>query len=433
MRRVIVPILLIGMALALAAASATPASDAGDAFAASAESHGPSFKGQRAAEAEPLLALAALSNTGVVLQRVDPISLEGLSAQIPVGEYHDAWSLSPDRSQLALAVSAPGRKSRIGVLIVDVRSMQIVRGIETGIAAGALGWLAPRRLVAALLRGGTVLIDPATGEIIHRWPGFSFLDAASRVPNALAILFGGAPEIRYVDPFGTWQGTVTPRLGLADARGRFRSVPLERVRLSLRSSGAYTDRAGLAVDPSRAQAFVFAADAPAARVDLRTMRVSYHRLATSPTRGRGKNVLARARHALWLGDAHVAVLGHDLLRPAGRQRAPSSNPAGVTLIDTATWKARLLDPTADSAVVVSGMLLAYRSRGAARDGVRLYTVGGHRVATLLDGERVLDVQVAWDSAYVRTPSALYVLDVPSRTLVNKIVPPVDLVDLIGTS
>lgn len=82
-----------------------------------------------------------------VLARLDSLSLKPVSPQVPIPEYHDAWSLSPDGSQIALGMSAPGREGRVGVLLVDLDAMKVVRGIETGIAAEALAWLAPRVLV----------------------------------------------------------------------------------------------------------------------------------------------------------------------------------------------------------------------------------------------------------------------------------------------
>jgi hypothetical protein len=46
---------------------------------------------------------------------------------------------------------------------------------------------------------------------------------------------------------------------------------------------------------------------------------------------------------------------------------------------------------------------------------------------------VFDVQVAAGLAYVRIPSAVYVVDVRSGKVVNKIVPPRDLRDVIVRS
>jgi hypothetical protein len=392
---------------------------------------------------EPLLGLLqAAKNTSVSLARLDPRSLRPVSRQVEVGEYHDTWSLSPDASQLALGVSSgesvltPSRRlrGRIGIYIVDLRAMELVQEIETGIAAEALGWLAPRRLVAGLQRGGTVLVDPLTGRILRRWPGFSFPDLSARIGNALVMLFPDLPL--------TTVARATPRLAVVDAQSRLRSVKLKRIQLAVRSRNGtyYMDRAGLAVDPARARAYVFAADAPVAQVDLRTMRVSYHRfdpLFLRPgelqgSEARPKNaVLSRERRALWLGNGHVVVFGRDLVAARGRREALI--PAGAALVNTAKWKWRTLDRSATGAAFVAGRLVVYGPGwypAAAGAGLRAYTLGGRRTFHLLKGKRVFDVQVAADLAYVRTPSAVYVVDVRHGKVVNKIVPPRDLVDVI---
>jgi hypothetical protein len=180
-----------------------------------------------------------------VLARRDPLSLQPVSPQVPIAEYHDAWSLSPDGSQIALAISAPGREGRVGVLLVDLDTMKVVRGIETGIAAAALEWLAPRVLIAALQRGGTVRIDPVTGTITNRWPDFSFPDESARTKDSIVMLAGPDPD--------TSAGSAPARLAVVDARDGLRSVVLERIRLRVRLANGteYRDRAGLAVDPER--------------------------------------------------------------------------------------------------------------------------------------------------------------------------------------
>jgi hypothetical protein len=53
------------------------------------------------------------------------------------GEYHDAWSLSPDRRLAAFGISAPGETGRIGIRVLDLGTFQVVKDIETGIAGGA--------------------------------------------------------------------------------------------------------------------------------------------------------------------------------------------------------------------------------------------------------------------------------------------------------
>jgi hypothetical protein len=391
---------------------------------------------------KPFLGLVQAPNSSVSLARLNPLSLRRVSPQLDVGEYHDTWSLSPDASQLALGVSSgesvlnPSRRlrRRIGIYIVDLQALKLVQEVETGIAAEALGWVARRRLVAGLQRGGTVLVDPLTGRILRRWPGFSFPDVSARVGNALVMLFPDLPL--------TTAASATPRLAVVDAQGRLRSVKLRRIQLAVRSRHGtyYMDRAGLAIDPTRARAYVFAADAPAAQVDLHTMRVSYHRLdplflrpgELQGSEARPKNaVLSRERRAVWVGDRYVVVFGRDVV--TGRGRSEALIPAGAALVNTATWKWRTLDRSATGAAFVAGRVVVYGPGwypAAAGIGLRAYALSGGRTFYIFKGKRVFDVQVAADLAYVRTPSAVHVVDVRSGKVVNKVAPPRDLVDVI---
>jgi hypothetical protein len=355
---------------------------------------------------------------------------------VEVGEYHDEWALSPDASQVALARGGQG----LGIQIIDLEAMELDREIQTGIAAEALGWLAPRLLVAGLQRGGIVLVDPLTGKILRRWPGFSFPDASARVRSGLVMLLPRFRKSRPGLPLTRVAGA--PRLVVVDSHGALRSVTLERIRLGVRftSSLYYMDRAALAVDASREQAYVFAADAPVAQVDLRTMRVSYHRvepLFLHPGELQGSEprpksaVLGRERSALWLPNGRVLVSGRDFVT-SGNGRGVLVVPAGATLIDTRSWRSRTLDRRAGGAAFTTGRLLVYepaRYAGAGA-GLRGYSLGGREMFDLVTRARVLDVQVATDRAYVRTLRAVYVVDVPLGKVVRKVVPPVDLVDVI---
>lgn len=380
---------------------------------------------------QPLLGvLYATPNAPAVLARLDPLSLKPVSRQVEIGEYHPAWSLSPDGSQLALARGGQG----IGIEIVELKAMKLVRDVHTGIAAEALGWLAPRRLVAGLQRGGTVLVDPVTGRIRRRWPGFSFPDESARLPDALVMLL---PQLRKSSPnLPLTRVAGAPRLAVVDRQGRLRSVTLKRIRLDARFANGvyYEDRAALAVDPARARAYIFAADAPVTEVDLRTMRVSYHRELAGPEI-EGKNAPARQRHALWLGGGKIAVFGRDLSAAKGKLAA---TPAGVTLIDTRDWSACTLDARASGAAFAVGRVLTYGpgsavSRDEAGVGFRAFTVGGAEAFHLFDGQQVWDVETASGRAYVRSPDAVHVVDVRTGKAVGKITPPPELADVIGGS
>lgn len=426
------------LALVITAAAAVlglaSCADGGRSFAEPCAGAPTSRTGRSTAPPTTLLGVRGIPNTtAVMLARLDPLSLRPVSTPVRVGEYHDAWSLSPDGSRVALGISAgeslisPSRRlrGRIGIVIVDLDAMKVVQELETGIAASALGWLAPRRLVASLLRGGTVLVDPVTGKILRRWPGLSDPGRSARSGDSLVMLFP-RPSSTPTD------GTAT-RLALVNARGRLRSVALDRIQLAagLTNGVGYADEAGLAVDPGGGRAYVFAAGAPAAEVDLATMDVSYHDVELEAGAQPGKAVLARLRRALWLGKGRAVVVGRNIV-PDDRGGV-ASIAAGATLVDTAAWTLCVVDPRAGGAAFGAGRLLAYASGARPAIGLRAYTPEGGKTFRLFDGEQVLDVQVAGGRAYVQTESALRVVDLESREVLTNIMPPVELVDVIDNS
>jgi hypothetical protein len=392
---------------------------------------------------QPLLGLVQSSAGGAaLLAHLDPLSLRPVSRGVKIDEYHNTWSFSPDGSELALGVSAgvsrlsPSRRllGRIGIYIVDVRTMRLIREIETGIAAEALAWLSPHVLVAALQRG-TVLVDPLSGKVVRRWPAFSFPDASVRLGAKLVMLVpplraavAGMPLVRV---------SGGPRLVTISVQGRLRSVALRRIRLVARSSGggfSYGDRAALAVDQKRERAYVFAAGAPAAEVDLRTMHVSYHDLGFpfAPPAAR-ERVLAREWSAIWLGDSRALVVGSDFVDRGGTLPVPL--PAGATLVNTDTWTSRGIDPHAGGAAVAGRTLLLYGgSSPRSGAGIAAYTSAGRKRFGLLDRLRVADVRAAAGLAYVRTVGGTtYVISVAAAKVVGKIPPTREIVDLVAKS
>lgn len=195
---------------------------------------------------------------------------------------------------------------------------------------------------------------------------------------------------------------------------------------------SFSDSAGLAVDSGRGRAYVVAADAPAADVDLNTLRVSYHRLEPlflTPE----EPLWARQRSVLSLGGGRVLVFGRDYAAADGKGFA--SLPAGAALVDTADWSSCVLDANASGAAVTSGRLLVYGpgspvSRDLRGAGLRAYTTDGRKIFHLLDVQQVFDVQLAAGRAYARTPRAVYVVDVSTGKVVSEIAPPPRLVDAV---
>jgi hypothetical protein len=355
------------------------------------------------------------------LARRDPLSLRPVSSQLSIPEYHDASTWSPDGSQIALSMSDSGREGRVGVLLVNLDSMKVVQRIETGIAADALAWLAPRALVAALPRGGTVLIDPKTGRIVDRWPEFSRPDVSVHAKSFLVMLAGPGMD--------SGDSAAAARLAVVDARGGLRSVPLDRIVLRTRTANGteYRDRAGLAVDPERQRAFVVAAGAPIAEVDLPSLEVIYHPALESSLRS-SADVLVRQRHATWLGAGQMLVYGRDFRMPRGDRSDPVPTAAGATLVDPVAGKSCTVDPEAGGAVAGPGMLLVFAADARPGIGLRAYTAPGQQAFQLLGEEQVSDVQVAGGRAYVQSPNMIRVIDIQTRDILSTI--PSEIADVI---
>ena len=339
--------------------------------------------------------ISPFDGSAATLARLDPVSLRPTGPRVRLGEYHDAWAFSPDGSQLALGNGGQGRVCGRGVCVVDVREMAVSSSIAMPIAVEALAWVRPRRVVAVLQRGGIVVADPATGAIVGRTPlpFRSRFGAWERTRGGVAAPMTGSPL----------------RLVVAGATGAVRVAGLRRIRSGVNGSP------GLAVDRRGRRAFVVAARAPVAEVDLRTMRVDYHRVAPPrPRRARG----FKSREALWLGKGLVAVFGDD---------SPST-PAGVRIVDTSTWTARTVDARAGRATFTAGRLLVYSSSVRARGvGLRVYSRDGRRLISHVLANQSLDVEVAGARAYAYRTSgrrrALHIVEARSGQIVRTTRPP----------
>jgi hypothetical protein len=135
------------------------------------------------------------------------------------------------------------------------------------------------------------------------------------------------------------------------------------------------------------------------------------------------------REALWLGRGLVAVFGDDLL--ADRGGSPRGTfPSGITLIDTDSWTARVLERRASRARVAAGMLLVYTSEmSTTRRGVglRVYSRDGRRLVSHLLGTQALNVEAAGRYAYAYRSDggsrALHIVRARSGRLIRTVTPP----------
>jgi hypothetical protein len=356
--------------------------------------------------------LVAPGGAGAVLTHLAPMSLRPRGRRVAVGEYHRAWSFSPDGSQVALATSMPGAGGRIGIRIVDVARMRAHKDVATGIAAEALAWLAPDRLVAVLQSGEVVVVDPTSGEIVRRWSMSTgarfYFPKSAATPEMLVALLVGTGKLR------------PARLVVVDRDGRLRSTRLGRIRVGERRAAndlVVPQSAGLALDPAGDRAFVAGTGARLATVDLDTMRVRYHRLRNpAKTRTRGGAIVSSDRRALWLGHGRLAVTGHDYVSGSGRR--VETSPSGVHMVDTRRWTSHTIAKRASAARIAAGRLLVYAPRHTPGAGLGIYSRDGRRLHQLF-GNRALDVQVAGRYAYAIGERAVRVVNVRTGKVLHR--------------
>jgi hypothetical protein len=352
-----------------------------------------------------------------VLVRLDPRTLRplpGPRVRLRYGISGYGWS--PDRSLLAL-----GDVDDDALHLVDPVRLRRLATIRFGIVAEApqsFAWLGPRRLavVAGSSEDGSTLImvDPVARRVLSRRrlepAGISAVGAVDR----LVLL--RAPLER-IGPVG---------LLVVEGSGRIRTVDISGIHAGFRpppdwdQPGAYGVGRGaaLAVDPQGGRAFVVAADAPVAEVDLASLRVTYRRLRQPASLLRrlahwlvppaeAKLNAGNWRSACWLGDGSLAVWGEEtsIVGDTPAEQRVDRRLSGLKLIDTRSWTVRTLDAAADMASWQAGRLLAY---GGAWDhevrrehgvGLTLYGPGDRPAQHLLGTRAVIEAHLNGDLAY----------------------------------
>jgi hypothetical protein len=352
------------------------------------------------------------------LTRVDPRTLRPVAPGLPTFLDGFGGQFSPDGRLFAYGNGFDGRAL---VQLVDVERWSIRATLRLGgDGPVAVFWAAPDRLIAVAgeFSGGPqrlLVVATPRGEVLARRELRGRRIGAAVTPLGLAMLM--APE----------RGMGPARVLLAGLDGSLRTIPLERIRAGSDAGrpGRYRGPA-LAVDAEGGVAYAIAAGPMlAARIELASGAVSYHRLGEpgSASRARAAKGSAAAwwREAIWLGDGRIAVTGQyePPYRP-GRRRA-TNRPFGVRLIDTRDWTVRTLHPGAHLAYRVGERLFAHGTtwydgwRRSRSTGLLAFDLRGRRAFTRFRGADVLVVGGHGRLAYVwvRPTRVLHVLDLRS--------------------
>jgi hypothetical protein len=207
------------------------------------------------------------------------------------------------------------------------------------------------------------------------------------------------------------------RLAIVDRRGAVRFLELERMLAGMqfvdRTSHDVRQRLpGLAVDAAGRRAYVVTPGLVAA-VDLARLAVSYHepsRASSALARLRdwldpaahAKGASGPTRVARWLGGGLLAVTGADeqSLTDARGDTRIRVLAAGLSLVDTRDWSARMIAKGATDVRVAGGLLLATGLADADAIGLAAYDRDGDKRFQLFDDRQAWVTQVYEGRAFV---------------------------------
>ncbi|MGH2451905.1 MAG: hypothetical protein ACRDGE_11695 [Candidatus Limnocylindria bacterium] len=343
--------------------------------------------------------------------RLDPRSLEPLPGpRAPLGRADGPRAFSPDGSRVVFAGSG-------AIRVLDLERMRVLADVPAQGDFGAVAWPEPRGVLLATgfnweIGVEAVVVDPLARRVLSRRSLGGSLQRFAPTDDGLLLLLG--PRAGGIGP---------ARLALLSADGSMPVLRLDSITAGFEQEelegGSVVDHyrtPGLAVDPTGERAFVVTAADLVAEVDLRTLDVDYRELREPASlRGRLHNWLEPAaeakgasdgslRSAVWLGDGLLAVSGFDDHASFGDEgnQTQTTEPAGVTLVDTRTWSRRMLEPDATEVSIAGELLLVWNWETVAFEGAGLsaFDRAGERRFRLFEREPLADVQVVGRRAYV---------------------------------
>lgn len=299
------------------------------------------------------------SNADATLTLVDPVALRASGPGVRLGRFSGERALS--RGETTLAIAA---QEQPVVRLVDVGRRRVlgdVRLAEEG-EVQVLRWTGGR--VVALVdtaRGSRLVwVDPEERRVIR----------ILRYRGELADFRLAAGRIVVVE----WpSGRVGPvRLDVIDPGGRARSIRVDRIRGGWARKGNEVVRMvepGLAIDADGERAWLADGDGEICEVVLGSLAARCHVVRTL-----AKSVAPWSRRQLKLvGPTTLALSGWEK-RTAGPRAAKS---IGLWLVDTSTWRRRLLRQGIDSFRFADGVLAGWRLNGVdaySADGSRRYAI-----------------------------------------------------------
>ena len=293
------------------------------------------------------------------LVRVNPTTLRTLGPALRVGAFTAERALSPDGRTLALV-----SQERPTVRFVDLERMRVLGVAELADEGDVqtLRWTE---------RGLVAVVDPPRGsQLVWLDPERRRVARVLRYRGELADFRLAAGRIVVLE----WpSGRVGPvRLNVIDPDGRARSIRVDRIRGGwARKAGQVVRVAepGLAIDPAGERAWLADADGEICEVVLDSLAVRCNAVRTLAKVG---NPWSRRQLKL-VAEGTLALSGWE--KPEAGPRAARS--IGLWLVDTSTWRRRLVDRRVDSFRFAGGVIVGVRRAGVTAygpDGARRYGI-----------------------------------------------------------
>jgi hypothetical protein len=326
------------------------------------------------------------------------------------------WSRSPNGRFVALAPKPSDQDEH--VFVVDASRLRIIaRTWARYLDVCRLAWPAPRRLLVLATSPRCyqprepltmLVVDPLRGRVVARRrlaaPGS--IVAGASTARGLAVLLGPPASVG------------PSRLVLASSSGQ-RTIRLSRVRAGLPPVAGRASRIpGLAVDRQHGRGYVVDPSGSIVEVDLATGTVrTHHPQPAASTAAAAKGVTGSVVHAVWVGDGVLAFA--------------RNTPRGLWLVDTRTWRRRLVDPIAGAVAASAGIILAFSGDSGGGDGISGYDLSGRRLFRALADQSVALVRVSARYVYAATANAGYVMTLPGGTVAGYPVDTASIWDLLA--
>jgi hypothetical protein len=367
------------------------------------------------APSPPLLALTGggLGSTSRLVA-LEPRTLEPRARRVlslPGWAFGREWARSPDDGRIALVPKPSETHERLFV-ISTLGSLRVLARLPLpGEDACRLVWPSARRLLLVLTRGAAcyttfdsprvLVVDPLRARAVAQHPlsARAMVIASARTRAGLAPLLASPARLSGA------------RLVLVGAAGTG-EIPLPSLHTQPRAldKSIMAGAVGLAIDRRGGRAYIVEPGGRVMDVDLASGRVSVRALRLRKPAAAAKGTTGPVVQALWLGRGFLAITG---VRPGPSGRLV---PLGLRILDTRSWRSRLIDADATGVAHAGTTTLAFQpffeqlGPRATAIGLRAYSRDGALRFHAFPGQAITTARLHGRYAYLAGEAAGGIVD-----------------------